>query len=224
HDLQEPIRKLSSFAGLVKSSLATGDMEAALHASDVLQTSASRARGLVTALLEYCFDTAAALNIESINVRDEVERAIADLSILIHEAEAKIDDVIPAQLHVKADKTQFTRLVRNLVANAIKFHKVDEPPQIVICATRQRAGDGVQLSVRDNGIGFEPGYKEAIFEPFFRLQSATRIPGNGIGLAAVKSICERHGWNVEAKSFPGQGATFRVHMSGAEPPKAAFGL
>ncbi|HTO79968.1 MAG TPA: HAMP domain-containing sensor histidine kinase [Methylocystis sp.] len=187
-------------------------MRAALHASDVLQASASRARGLVVALLEYCFDTAAALNIESINVRDEVERAIAELSMLINEAEAKIDDAVPAQLQVKADRAQFTRLVRNLVANAIKFHKADEPPRVVICASRQEADDGVQLSVRDNGIGFEPGYKEAIFEPFFRLQSATRIPGNGIGLAAVKSICERHGWNVEAKSFPGQGATFRVHI------------
>jgi len=212
HDLQEPIRKVASFSSLMSTALAEGDIKTALHASDVVHASASRARNLVKALLEYCFDAAAALNIESINVRDAVEHTIGDLSLLINEAAGKIDDAIPAQLRVKADRAQFTRLVSSLVTNAIKFHKVNESPEIVISASSQAGGDAVQLSVSDNGVGFEPRFEEAIFEPFVRLQPATQIPGNGIGLAAVKSICERHGWNVEAKSFPGQGATFRVHI------------
>ncbi len=220
HDLQEPIRKVCSFSDLIKAAIAEGDMKTAVHASDVLHASASRARGLVTALLEYCFDTSVALNVEPINVRDEVEHAIADLSTLINEAEANVDDAIPIQLRVNADKAQFMRLVSNLVTNAVKFHKANERPEIVISASTQERGDGVSLSIKDNGVGFEPRYKEAIFEPFVRLHSATQIPGNGIGLAAVKSICDRHGWNVEAESCPGQGAVFSVHIPTREPPKA----
>jgi PAS domain S-box-containing protein len=223
HDLQEPIRKIASFASLMKIAIADGDLKTALYASDVVHTSASRARSLVASLLDYCLGTAAVLNIEYINVRNEVERVINDLSILVDEAGAKIDDVVPAQLQVKADKAQFTRLINNLITNAIKFHKLNEGPEIVISASRHEGDAGVQLCVSDKGVGFEPKHEKSIFEPFMRLQAATQIPGNGIGLADVKSICERHGWNVEAKSFPGQGATFRVNIPAGEVQKMASG-
>lgn len=167
-------------------------------------------------------EASAILNIEYINVRDEVELVINDLSKLIDETGAKIDDNVPERLQVKADRTQFMRLLTNLITNAIKFHKANASPDIIISAAGHE-GDGVQLAVKDNGIGFEPKYGEAIFEPFVRLQPSTQIPGSGIGLAAVKSICERHGWNVEAKSFPGQGATFRVNIPTAEAQRAASG-
>ena len=223
HDLQEPIRNIASFSSLIKTAIADGDMKTALHASDVVQASASRARGLVADLLDYCTEAASILNIEYINVRNEVETVISDLSKLIGETGAKIDDDIPTQLQVKADRAQFMRLINNLVTNAIKFHKVDVNPNIIISASGYEEDRGVRLSVKDNGIGFEPKYGEAIFEPFVKLQPSTQIPGSGIGLAAVKSICERHGWDVEAKSFPGQGATFCVNIPTGEAERTAPG-
>jgi len=219
HDLQEPLRKMSSFSDLIRTALADGDMKTALHASDVVHASASRARALVAALLDYCLQTSAILNIEYTKVRDEIEKVINDLSLLINETGAKIEVDVPEQLQVKADRTQFNRLIDNLITNAIKFHKSNESPEILISASSHEQDGKVELSVRDNGVGFEPNYAEDIFEPFVRLQSPTQIPGNGIGLAAVKFICERHGWNVEAKSFPGQGATFRINIP-TEPAQA----
>lgn len=221
HDLQEPIRKMSSFANLIKTAIAEGDMETARHASDVVQTSASRARSLVAGLLDYCTEASAILKLEYVNVRDEVEQVKNDLSMLIDETGARIEDGVPAQLQVEADREQFMRLISNLIENAIKFHKPNESPNIVISASSHEGGGMVQLSFKDNGVGFEPKYREAIFEPFARLQSSTQISGNGIGLAAVKSICDRHGWNIEAKSFPGQGATFRVDIPTKEAGKEA---
>ena len=223
HDLQEPIRKMSTFSGLMKTSIADGDMKTALYASDVVEASASRARGLVESLLEYCREASSILNIEYINVRDEIELAINDLSKLIDETGAKIDDDVPARLQVKADRTQFMRLITNLITNAIKFRKADTSPGVIISATGYEGDHGVRLSVRDNGIGFEPKYGEAIFEPFVKLQPSTQIPGSGVGLAAVKSICDRHGWDIEAKSFPGQGATFCVNIPTGEAQSAASG-
>ena len=223
HDLQEPIRKMSTFSGLMKTAIVDGDMKTALYASDVVEASASRARSLVASLLDYCVEASAIINIEYINVRDEIELVINDLSKLIDETGAKIDDDVPARLQVKADRAQFMRLITNLITNAIKFHKANASPDVIISASGYEGDRGVQLSVRDNGVGFEPKYGEAIFEPFVRLQPSTQIPGSGIGLAAVKSICERHGWNVEAKSFPGQGATFRVNIPTGDAQRAASG-
>ena len=136
--------------------------------------------------------------------------------MLIDEMKAKININVPAQLQVKADRTHFKRLIDNLITNAIKFHKINESPKVFVSASSDEGGGKVRLSVKDNGIGFEPKFAEAIFEPFVRLQSPSQFSGNGIGLAAVKSICERHGWNVEAESFPGQGATFRVDIPAGE--------
>jgi PAS domain S-box-containing protein len=210
HDLQEPLRKIASFSTVMKTALSEGDAETALHASDVVQNSASRARSLVASLLDYCSEASAILKLEYIEVRGEVEQVLGDLSVPINETGAKIHDDVPSDLKVKADRAQFMRLLNNLIENAIKFHKVGERPEVVVSASK--AERSVRLQVSDKGIGFEPQYAERIFEPFERLQPFSQTPGHGIGLAAVKSICDRHGWSIDAQSLPGQGATFRIDI------------
>ena len=214
HDLQEPLRKIVSFSTLMKTALSEEDAKTATYAGDVVQTSALRARSLVEGLLEYCSDISAILKLEFINVKDEIEQIEGDFSELIKETGAHIENKIQTDLKLRADKLQFTRMMYNFISNSIKFHKAGESPKIIVSAYE---GDGaIQLCVNDNGIGFEPRYAETIFEPFRRLQTVAQFPGNGIGLAAVKSICDRHGWDIHAESAPGRGATFRVSIPAAK--------
>ena len=210
HDLQEPLRKIASFSSLLKTALAEGDRQTAERASQVVSRSASRARELVASMLDYCLASSATPKLENIDVREEIELVLDDLSEPIQESGANIQNLVPENLKVKADRLQFDRLVSNLMTNSIKFHKLDENPDITVSASEDTR-KGVQLFVKDKGIGFEPKNAEDIFEPFARLRSS-QIAGNGIGLAAVKTICERHGWTVKAESLPGQGATFKVEM------------
>ncbi|WP_162009736.1 sensor histidine kinase [Methylocystis heyeri] len=210
HDLQEPLRKIASFSDLLKIAVADDDPATAKYACEVVHNSALRARGLVEGLLEYCSDISAILKLEFINVGAEIEQVEGDFSELIKATGARIENRIQDGLKVRADRAQFTRMMSNMLSNSIKFHKEGENPIIRICAC-QKDGE-IRLSVNDNGIGFEPRYAETIFEPFLRLQPGKEFPGNGIGLAAVKSICDRHGWTIKAESAPGRGATFRVSI------------
>jgi PAS domain S-box-containing protein len=210
HDLQEPLRKMASFSTLMKTALAEGDLKTAKHACDVVYNTGSRARGLVASLLDYCLGASAILNIENINMRDEIEHVVKDLSCSINETKTTIHNNVPNDLEVKADRTQFARLMSNLIENSIRFHKGGEQPEIIISAHSNQGP--VQLSVIDKGSGLEPRHVDAIFAPFADPQFFSQIPADGIGFAVAKSICERHGWSVKAESSPGQGATFHVNI------------
>ena len=96
-------------------------------------------------------------------------------------------------------------LLQNLIANSIKFRN-EQSPRIHLSA-RQEGGEWV-ISIRDNGIGFDPQYAETIFKVFKRMHSQEKFPGTGIGLAICKKIVERHGGHIWAESQSGRGATF----------------
>ncbi len=211
HDLQEPLRKIASFAYLMRTALSEGDQPTAEHACEVVNRSAARARQLVASMLDFHLAAFSAPKLEAVDVRKEIEQVLEDLSEPIHETRANIKNLVPENLKVKADRLQFTRLMSNLMTNSIKFHKQGEHPDITVLAS-ENSRAGVQLSVKDKGVGFEPRDAENIFQPFARLQSHSRIRGNGIGLAAVRSICDQHGWTVKAEAQPGEGATFKVEM------------
>jgi signal transduction histidine kinase len=109
---------------------------------------------------------------------------------------------------IAADSLQMRQLFQNLISNALKFRLADTPPEISIDAS---VTDGVAaITVRDNGIGFDPQYSRRIFRIFERLHSRSEYPGTGIGLALCRKIAERHGGTITAESSPGAGATFTV--------------
>jgi light-regulated signal transduction histidine kinase (bacteriophytochrome) len=114
---------------------------------------------------------------------------------------------------VKADATQLTQLLQNLVGNALKFRRGD-PPAVHVSARLAEGADGRSssrewvFSVRDNGLGIEPQYFERIFEIFQRLHTREEYDGSGIGLAVCKRILERHGGRIWIESEPGKGSTF----------------
>jgi light-regulated signal transduction histidine kinase (bacteriophytochrome) len=105
-----------------------------------------------------------------------------------------------------ADPAQMLQLFQNLISNAIKFRKEEEPPVIKIYASNNNAH--WQFSVEDNGIGIDQQYSEKIFVIFKKLHSKARFEGTGIGLSIAKKIVERHGGNIWFESAPGKGTTF----------------
>ena len=210
HDLQEPLRKIAIFADILEQAIARADENAIVRATSVIRSSASRARRMVANLLTFSRVTGCAAQLESLDLRAEVDLALGDLSASIEETGARIYVDVP-QIVVPADRAQLGRLIQNIVSNAIKYHKPSDPPAIEIRAAR--AGPGhASLSIADAGIGFDEKFAKQIFEPFKRLHDVAEYPGAGIGLATCKAIADRYGWTIGVRSRPGEGATFTVTL------------
>jgi len=203
HDLREPLRGINGFMELLRqrsgSKLDEKDMEYIKYATD----SAIRMDELITCLLRYSRVKTHGMPFSSIPVQLALGEAVKNLKINIAETEALItSDELPT---VKADGMQLTQLFQNLIANAIKFHG-DQKPEIHIGC--QKLDSFWQFSVRDNGIGIEPQFKDRIFVIFQRLHTRDKYPGYGIGLSICKRIVERHGGRIWVESQSGKGSTF----------------
>jgi PAS domain S-box-containing protein len=210
HDLQEPLRKIVAFSELLEQAIAATNQSEMIYANHVIRTSALRARELVNDLLTYSRTINDAQQLCILDLKDEIQLALDDLSELISETGAVIE-VEVSRITFKADRSQFARLMHNIISNAIKYRKPDQISNVRITAT-QLDGDAIRLAIVDDGIGFEAKYADAIFEPFKRLHTRTQYPGTGIGLAICKSIVDRHGWSISIDSSPGAGATFFITM------------
>ena len=129
------------------------------------------------------------------------------MQVTLAQAEAKVThDTLPT---VKADATQLSLLLQNLISNAIKFHG-EQAPRVHVSAHRN---NGVwRFAVQDNGIGIKSDFQDRIFEVFRRLHSRSKYDGTGMGLAICKKIVERHGGRIWVESEVGQGATFFFTM------------
>jgi PAS domain S-box-containing protein len=203
HDLQEPLRAISGCVQLLQQRY---DQKLDARADELIQHAvhgAMRMQALINDLLSYSRVGTRGKPFESCDMAQPLQEALANLSLAVNEAEAKVTwEELPA---VSGDPTQITQVFQNLIGNALKF-RGDRPPHIHVTA-RSRAGGHV-ISVSDNGIGIEPQYFERIFGVFQRLHSRNKYPGNGIGLAICRKIIERHGGRIWVESVPGQGSTF----------------
>lgn len=217
HDLQEPLRIIGSYAGLLGRRYEGKLDERADKYIFYIVDGAKRMQTLVQDLLQYSRSGPQALKFEWISMEGVLANAIENLQFRIVEANAVIThDPLP---FVNADPVKMLQVLQNLVGNAIKFRKPEEPPRIHVSASRQ--GREWVFSVRDNGIGFEPEYSERIFAIFQRLHQIGEYPGTGIGLAIAKRIIEGHGGTIRAESQPGAGATFYFRLPAAEAPATA---
>jgi PAS domain S-box-containing protein len=202
HDLQEPLRMVTSYVQLLekryKDKLDQDANEFIAFAVD----GSNRMRTLIQSLLEY-----SRVNrikpFEKINVNELLEIVQHDLrdTILSNNATVYIDK-LP---EIIGDHTLIGQLFQNLISNAIKF-KGEKPPQIKI-SCEERENDYL-FSVKDNGIGIDKEYSNKIFVIFQRLHTKDKYPGTGIGLAICKKIVERHGGEIWVESLPGEGSTF----------------
>ncbi|MGA8171572.1 MAG: ATP-binding protein [Methylocystis sp.] len=212
HDLQEPLRKIAAFSDLLEHAIESSDQSAMAHANRVIRTSALRARSLVDDLLTYSRTINDAHRLEELDMRDEIDSVLADLSHAVNEAGADVR-IDVAHIRFTADRDQFARLMTNIISNAIKYRKPDAVAKVRIKSSAPNKSEAL-LEIADDGIGFDEKYARTIFEPFRRLHSQAQYPGTGIGLAICKSIADRHGWPLAVKSKPNEGTTFFVTVRG----------
>lgn len=211
HDLQEPLRMVSSYCRLLqvryKGKLDEDADEFLHYAVD----GATRMQQLISDLLVYSRVGTHGQPFQSVAVKPVLDRVLANVQTAREESGAQVTHGdLPT---VVADPSQLGQLLQNLVSNAIKF-RAKEPPRIHVSAERT---DGAwTFSVRDNGIGIDPKFNERIFDVFQRLHGA-KFPGTGIGLSICKRIVERHGGRMWVDSQPGQGATFRFTLPDLQP-------
>jgi PAS domain S-box-containing protein len=203
HDLQEPLRMVTSFVQLLaRRYQGRLDPEADEYISFAVD-GASRMQTLINDLLAYSRLGTRGYSFELTDCETAFRRAIENLSLAIEDSRAHLThDPLPT---VTADGAQLVLLLQNLIGNAIKF-RGEEQPRIHVSALRQ--GNEWVFSVQDNGIGFDPEFSDRIFLIFQRLHARTEYGGTGIGLAIAKKIVERHGGRIWVESETGQGATF----------------
>ncbi len=203
HDLQEPLRMISSYVQLLARRY-KGRLDA--DADDFIGYAvdgATRMQTLINDLLTYSRASARSKAFEATDCVLVLEQTLVNLKEQIRKNSVVVThDPLPT---VMANGSQLAHLFSNLIENAIKFHG-DEPPRVHISAKRK--GDEWEVLVTDNGIGIEPQYFDRIFKVFQRLHRKNEYPGTGIGLALCKKIVERHGGRIWIESKPGEGTTF----------------
>lgn len=216
HDLQEPLRKIQTFADMVKEHL--GNKEMAEKYFNKINISAKRMSNLINDVLNYSRLSKTGEQFEKTDLNKILKDVLSDYELLIEQKKAVITNSnlpaiqgIPLQLH---------QLFGNLISNSLKFAEVN--PQIAITAQTLSAKEVqkyphlsedrayVQLTFKDNGIGFEQQHADQIFIIFQRLNNQRTYSGTGIGLALCKKIVDHHDGIITAKSEPEQGATFTV--------------
>jgi len=204
HDLQEPLRTVSSYVELLarryKGKLDTDADEFIAYAVD----GARRMHTVIENLLEYSRVGSRGKAFEPVEMGEVVDDVVKRLEAGLREAHAEVivDNELP---RVSGDAVQLRQLLQNLIANAVKF-RGNRKPLIRIHANP--LGDQWQFAVADNGIGIEPRFAEKIFVIFQRLHNRDSYPGTGIGLAICRKIVDRHGGKIWVDSIPGEGSTF----------------
>jgi PAS domain S-box-containing protein len=211
HDLQEPLRKISSFSDLMMEDYGDAVDETGAYYLDRMQDAAQRMSQLISDLLVYSRVMTRARPFEPVDLGRLAEQVVSDLSLQIEEVDGSVHvGDLPT---IEGDGTQLRQLLQNLVGNGLKFHRPDTPPEVTVSARTEREDEGPDtctLVVEDNGIGFEQKYADRIFTPFKRLHGRDEFPGTGMGLAICRRIVERHNGRIDVVSTPGEGTRFAV--------------
>jgi len=214
HDLQEPLRMVGSYMGLLARRYSSQLDETAQKYIRYAVEGASRMQALIHDLLMYSRAGTQPLERTVFSANEAVRKALENLSVTIRENGAIVRyEALP---EVSADEVKLTQVFQNLIGNGIKFRKPDIAP--VVEVTAKRSGLEWAFEVADNGIGFDPKYCDRIFEVFQRLHGVGRYAGNGIGLAICRRVIEHHGGRLWADSQPGSGSRFFFTLPYASVP------
>ena len=210
HDLQEPLRMVSSYTQLLARRYQGRLDEKADRFIGYAVDGAARMQGLINDLLAYS-QVGRAGERRPVDAGEVFAEALARLELAVGRAGATVTaGPLP---RVVAEPTELLQVFQNLVSNALKFRR-DEAPRVRVSATR--SGSEWVIAVADNGMGIEPGYFDRVFVVFQRLHPPGTYPGTGIGLAICKKVVERHGGRIWIESAPGRGSTFFFSLPAAE--------
>jgi two-component system, NtrC family, sensor kinase len=208
HDLNEPLRKIVGFGERLKDKADNLDPDVSIYASK-MQESATRMQSMIQELLQYSLVSAKGEPFRSIDLNKVVKEVLEDLEVSIRNSNGTVHtESLPT---VEADPAQMRQLFQNLISNAIKFTKKEEPPKIELVAKPCKK-DVWDIFVKDNGIGFDSQHDNSIFQPFFRLNGRNQYEGSGIGLAICKKIVDRHHGKIKAVSSKNEGSIFQVTL------------
>lgn len=207
HDLQEPLRMVASYCQLLQRRYKGRLDEDADEFIGYAVEGAGRMQRLINDLLAYSRVGRRANPLTAIASEEPVRLALANLEGAIAESGVAIE--IGALPRVMADRSLLAQLFQNLVGNAIKFRRDAAP---VVRITAERAAEGWQFTVADNGIGIEPEYLDRVFLIFQRLHERSKYPGTGIGLAIAKKVVDYHGGRIWIDSTPGAGSRFHFTL------------
>ncbi|QMW03996.1 PAS domain S-box protein [Spirosoma foliorum] len=223
HDLQEPLRKIQSFSTLLTQQLDNQLNEAAKDHLQRITAAGARMSNLIKDLLAYSRISTRQQVFGPVSLGTIVADVLTMLEWDISQSGAKIS-VEPLPV-IKGDESQLGQLFQNLLTNAIKFVVPGQSPQIRIEYVQRSLSElppGVkpsveariyhQITVEDNGIGFDEKYADRIFQVFQRLHGKHEYAGTGVGLAICQRVVENHGGAITASSQPGQGARFQVYL------------
>jgi signal transduction histidine kinase len=206
HDLQEPLRTIASFTQLLERRYKGKFDEDADEFMDFVINAAIQMKAQIEGLLEYSRIARYGKEFKHVNTDDILNKTINNLNTSIRESNAEIiSDKLPT---VTGDEIQLQRVFQNIISNAIRFRKCEEPLKIHISARADKENNEYVFSVEDNGIGIEEQYVERIFVIFQRLHTREMYKGTGIGLSIVKKVIDRHGGRVWVESKLGKGSTF----------------
>ncbi len=219
HDLQEPLRKIRTFGDRLLSTYGDALDDTGRECLGRIQSAAQRMQALIKGLLTLSRITTCAAEFVPVDLGKVAREVVSDLEVKIEQTGARIEvGKLPT---IQADALQMRQLLQNLIGNALKFQRKEDPPTVEIEArsvrdkrtrplTGPRSNEQCRLVVRDNGIGFDEKYLDRIFDVFQRLHPRDVHEGTGIGLAICRKIVERHGGKITAQSAPDQGAKFVV--------------
>jgi PAS domain S-box-containing protein len=227
HDLQEPLRKVSSFSERLRTGYVDALGEQGLDYLRRMEGATVRMQGLIEDLLALSQVTTQGRPFMPVDLGEVVRGVISDLEATLEESGGHVEvGDLPT---IDADRPQMRQLFQNLIGNAVKFRSPGEAPMVRVRArVLPEGGDGARaggapggrlcrITVEDNGIGFDEQYLERIFAPFERLHGRGSYEGTGMGLAICRKVVERHGGEISAKGSPGEGATFIVTLPVGRP-------
>ena len=218
HDLQEPLRKIQAFGDRLKTKCEQQLTDDGRDYLERMLNAANRMQTLINDLLTFSRVTTKAQPFSRVDLNVIAHEVISDLEVRIEQTGGRVEvSDLPV---IDADPLQMRQLLQNLIANALKFRKPDQPPVVQISAeSNSHSSDGVRslsvdgvckIFVADNGIGFDEKYLDRIFTVFQRLHGRNAYEGTGVGLAVCRRIVERHHGSITARTQPGEGATFIV--------------
>ncbi|MCH7501019.1 MAG: hypothetical protein IH886_13620 [Nitrospinae bacterium] len=208
HDLQEPLRKIHVFGDLLKNSFINPLDPKSQKYMDRMLASTKGAQTYLNDLLNYSRINSSSRPSSPINLNEVVEEALLNFNMAMDKTKAKVEKGdLPI---VMGDHFLLRQLFQNLIGNALKFTKVGCPP-IVKIKSYNNNGSFV-IVVQDEGIGFNTSYLNNMFKPFKKLHGKDQYEGTGMGLTICMKIVRLHGGQLTAKSKPGEGSQFLIHL------------
>jgi len=219
HDLQEPLRKIRTFSDRLEMQLGENLDATVSECVRRMQSAAGRMQALIEELLTLSRIITREQNFVPVDLTQVAREVVSDLEAQIEQVDGRVEvGKLPT---IEADALQMRQLMQNLIANGLKFRRIEEPPLVklhgrFVKGRKQRqpglsaADEQCRIIVEDNGIGFDEKHAERIFGVFQRLHPRDVYEGTGVGLAICRRIVERHEGTITARSNPGSGSTFEV--------------